>query len=130
MSNQANHRPQANQQNRIIATPAKSLSSGTIMVIDHEASEVHGRRMYKHIPPQFKSWVSVYHVFTAIADSVLDLPEGTNHDYAHILINNCINALYAQHEGEDAWDIAYTKWVEPSDDDEELPIDESSPILK
>ena len=69
---------------------------------------------------RFKSWVSVYRVFMSIADTVLELPEGVDHDYAHILINSCVNALYAQHEGDPAWDIAYTKWIEPSDDDGEV----------
>ena len=72
--------------------------------------------------PRFKSWVSVYHVFMAIADKILELPEGIDHDSAHHLIANCVDSLYAQHTGEAAWDIAYIKWNEPAD--EEVPYDD------
>lgn len=69
---------------------------------------------------RFKSWTSVYRVFMSIADTILELPEGDNHNHAHTLINSLVNSLYAQHEGDPAWDIAYTKWIEPADDDEEV----------
>lgn len=71
-------------------------------------------------PPHFKTWTSVYHVFISIADAVFESPEGINHETAHALINQCIDTLYIPHEGEPAWDAAYKRWIEPSDDDEEV----------
>ena len=71
-------------------------------------------------PVKFKSWVSVYRVFLSIADTVLELPEGIDHDCAHVLINDAVAALYEKHIGEAAWDIAYIKWIEPADDDPEI----------
>lgn len=70
--------------------------------------------------PKLQSWVSVYRVFLAIADTVLELPEGINHDDAHEIINDLVNTLAMSHEDEEAWSTAYHRWIEPSDDDEEV----------
>lgn len=63
------------------------------------------------------SWVDVYRIFMGISDHVLDTTP--NHDEAHKIIAERVNSLYAQHEGHPAWDIAYERWIEPADDDEE-----------
>lgn len=64
------------------------------------------------------SWVDVYHIFMDIADKVLDAVE--DHDLAHRLIAQQVESIYSKHQGTPVWDHAYERWIEPSDDDEEV----------
>ena len=59
-----------------------------------------------------KSWVSVYRIFCAINDTVLELPEGIDHNMAHEIVTNLVDSLYISHLGELAWDMAYYRWTD------------------
>lgn len=65
-----------------------------------------------------KSQYEVYSLFVNIADEVMSNTKDC--DEADKIICARIDALYAQHEGTLAWDLAYERWYEPSDDDEEV----------
>lgn len=65
-----------------------------------------------------KSWTDVYMQFMDILDRVLEITP--DHTEARKLIQKEVDELYAQHEGDPAWDLAYERWIEPSDDDEEV----------
>ena len=58
---------------------------------------------------EFNSWTDAYSTFIAISDTVLDT--GINHDTAHIIINKCVDTMYATHKGEPVWDEAYRRWT-------------------
>lgn len=98
--------------------------NGYRAVPDHEATERHnnGYTYVKWVPAESKlqSWVSVYRIFCAIQNAVLELPEGIDHESVNMITKDIINTLAMKHEGEDVWDEAYHRWIEPSDDDEEV----------
>lgn len=83
-------------------------------------SAVHASPANQSKKPKFETWLSVYHIFMSITDAVLSSPEGIDHEQARININHCVDTLYKAHEGNPAWDFAYERWIEPSDDDEEV----------
>jgi hypothetical protein len=57
---------------------------------------------------KYAHWTDVYKEFEAIVE---------NNPVDQI--DSKVEALYLQHEGDPVWDLAYLKWIEPSDDDEE-----------
>ena len=91
---------------------ARPANHNISITIDHDKSKEYGRRMYKYAIP---NWGAVYKLFENIAYEILDaygvLCDNTTKD-DHEDINRAIEALYAQHKGEEAWDIAYRKWHE------------------
>ena len=58
---------------------------------------------------KYTSWTQAYQEFADIVDNS---PAEQ--------IDSKVEALYLQHEGDPVWDLAYERWIEPSDDDEEV----------
>ena len=67
---------------------------------------------------EFKSWTDVYDFFMATADEIWDQNEDKM--LAVQNIGETIEKVYLPHQGEDIWDLAYERWIEPGDDDEEV----------
>ena len=59
---------------------------------------------------EIKNWKNVYTLFMRIADETLD--QYDDHDIAHQIISEKVDALYTPHKGDLVWDIAYNKWME------------------
>ncbi len=58
------------------------------------------------------TWRAPYEAFEHLAHKILENPNIISHPGAEARIEKEVDALYAQHKGEPAWDLAYQKWKE------------------
>lgn len=64
-------------------------------------------------------WMAVYKEFERVAYSILENPNLITMPGAEAHIEKAIEALWAQHKGEPAWDAAYYRWCEGHQEREE-----------
>jgi len=91
--------------------------SNSTKLNSYKATTKHANPANTSNRPKLQTWLSVYRLFVSIGNTVLDLPEGADYESYLTITQDLVEALYAQHEGDPAWDLAYQRYVEPSEDD-------------